>query len=209
MDHSPRKAQIVQTAGSMFSRQGYHATTVRDIARELNMQGGSLYAHIDSKEDMLWEIVERAAAQFLAAAAPIAALPLPAGARLRRLLAAHVDVVTRNLDNATVFFHEWRFLSPARRAHIGAQRDAYEALFRGVIQDGIDAGEFPGADARLGATLALSAGNWLYQWFRPDGALPAEAIAAQLADLVIAGLRCVGTERPEMPDDAPRVTAGA
>ena len=59
----------------MFSRQGYHATTVRDIARELNMQGGSLYAHIDSKEDMLWEIVERAAAQFLAAVRPLAALP--------------------------------------------------------------------------------------------------------------------------------------
>src|SRR6478672_12330911 len=134
MDSTERKEQIVQTAGSMFSRQGYHATTMRDIARELNMQGGSLYAHIDSKEDMLWEIVERAAGQFLTAVRPLAALPEPASARLRRMLRAHVDVVTRNLDNATVFFHEWRFLSPARRAHIGAQRDAYEALFRGVIQ---------------------------------------------------------------------------
>src|SRR6476469_5143928 len=200
MDHHPRKEQIVQTAGSMFSRQGYHATTVRDIARELNMQGGSLYAHIDSKEDMLWEIVERAAAQFLAAAQPIAALPLPASARLRRLLAAHVDVVTRNLDNATVFFHEWRFLSPPRRARIGAQRDAYEALFRGVIQDGIDAGEFPDADARMGALLVLSAGNWLYQWYRPDGALSADAVAAQMADLLIAGLHCVRPGADHAPD---------
>ena len=62
---------------------------------------------------------------------------------------------------------ERRRAAPTSRA----QRDAYEALFRRVIQDGIDAGEFPGADARMGAPLVLSAGNWLYQWFRPDGPL--------------------------------------
>lgn len=194
MDTTQRKEQIVQTAGAMFSRQGYHATTMRDIARELNMQGGSLYAHIESKEDMLWALVERAADHFQAAVAPLAALPLPAADRLRRMLAAHVDVVTRNLDSATVFFHEWRFLSADRRAHIAAQRDAYEALYRRVIQDGITAGEFPGADARMGSLLILSAGNWLYQWFRPDGALPAEAVADQFADMILAGLRCVKRE---------------
>ena len=81
--------------------------------------------------------------------------------------------VTRNLDNATVFFHEWRFLSPARRAQIAAQRDEYEALFRGVI-----AGRhrrrasFPAPTRVWAPLLVLSAGNWLYQWFRPDGALP-------------------------------------
>ncbi len=191
MDYSPRKEQIVQTAGSMFSRQGYHATTMRDIARELNMQGGSLYAHIASKEEMLWAIVERAAAEFQVAVAPLADLPLPAAERLQQMLTAHVGVVARNLDNATVFFHEWRFLSPARRAVIAGQRDAYEGLFRRVIQAGIDAGEFPGADARMGSLLVLSAGNWLYQWFRPDGPLPAEAIAGQMAAMLVAGLRCV------------------
>src|SRR5438309_8850916 len=101
-----RKEQIYSTARSLFSERGYHATTLRDIARELNMQGGSLYAHIESKEDMLWALVERAAEQFQAQVAPLAALPLPAADRLRRMLAAHVDVVTRNLDSATVFFHE-------------------------------------------------------------------------------------------------------
>ena len=58
-----RKEQIYSMASSLFSERGYHATTVRDIARELNMQGGSLYAHIESKEDVLWELVNRAADQ--------------------------------------------------------------------------------------------------------------------------------------------------
>src|SRR6478735_496838 len=122
MNGSPRKEQIYQTAGALFSRQGYHATTVRDIARALNMQGGSLYAHIETKEDMLWQIVERAAAEFLGAVGPLVSLPLPAGTRLRRMLAAHVGVVARNLDNATVFFDQWRFLGPERRTRIAAAR---------------------------------------------------------------------------------------
>src|SRR3954469_21009044 len=98
----------------MFSRQGYHATTMRDIARELNLQGGSLYAHIESKEDVLWEIVERAAREFLSAARPLAVGAAPPSERLRAMLRAHVEIVARNLSDATVFFHEWRFLAQPR-----------------------------------------------------------------------------------------------
>lgn len=68
-----RKEQIFSTARALFSERGYPATTVRDIARELNMQVGSLYAHINSKEDVLWQIVDGAAEQFLAAVEPVAA----------------------------------------------------------------------------------------------------------------------------------------
>src|SRR3954467_10682700 len=103
MDTSQRKEQIVQTAGAMFSRQGYHATTVRDIARELNMQGGSLYAHIDSKEDVLWEIANRAADQFLAGAEPVADSDVPAAQKLREMVRAHAAVVAENLTDATSF----------------------------------------------------------------------------------------------------------
>src|SRR3954462_6168228 len=100
-----RKEQIYSTARSMFSERGYHATTVRDIARELNMQGGSLYAHIDSKEDVLWEIVNRAADEFLEAAEPVATSTATSTAteKLRHMLRAHASVVAGNLTDATSF----------------------------------------------------------------------------------------------------------
>ena len=88
-----RKEQIYSTARSLFSERGYHATTVRDIARELNMQGGSLYAHIESKEDVLWEIVNRAAEQFLGAVEPIVASDKSPADKLRDMVRAHVQVV--------------------------------------------------------------------------------------------------------------------
>ncbi len=178
-----RKEQILATAQQMFSHQGYHGTTMRDIAQALNMQGGSLYAHITAKEDILWEIVNRAADEFLARGDALRGrAPVPPPTGCGPMLHAHVQVVARNLENATVFFHEWRFLSADRRAALTARRDAYEACFRAVIAQGIAAGEFPHADARMGARLVLSAGNWLYQWFRPDGTLSADEVADQFAD---------------------------
>lgn len=194
-----RKEQILATAQQMFSHQGYHGTTMRDIAQALNMQGGSLYAHITAKEDILWEIVNRAADEFLMAVTPGVDAPGPASDRLRAMLHAHVHVVARNLENATVFFHEWRFLGEARRTALTARRDAYEACFRQVIAQGIAAGEFPHADARMGTLLVLSAGNWLYQWFRPGGTLSADDVADQFADMIIAGLRCVGPAKHKEP----------
>ena len=80
-----RKEQIYSTARSLFRERGYPSTTVRDIAREMNIQAGSLYAHIESKEDVLWEIVNRAAEQFLAAAEPISSSDLPPADKLRSL----------------------------------------------------------------------------------------------------------------------------
>src|SRR5215211_3187650 len=97
-----RKAQIYTTARSLFRERGYPATTVRDIAREMNMQAGSLYAHIESKEDVLWEIVSGAAEQFLATAEPIVASDVAPADKLRALVRAHVQLVADNLAEATI-----------------------------------------------------------------------------------------------------------
>ena len=58
----------MRSPGELFHAQGYAATSVRDIARALDMQGASLYAHVTSKEDLLWSIVDRAATAFEAGA---------------------------------------------------------------------------------------------------------------------------------------------
>jgi AcrR family transcriptional regulator len=183
-----RREQIYSTAGALFSRRGYAATSVRDIARELDLQGGSLYAHITSKEDVLWAIVADAAARFFAAARPLADADAPAPQRLRGMIHAHIRVVTGQRERATVFLQEWKFLSPARRAETARRRDEYEGLYRATIADGIAVGAFAPTDPKLAATLVLSALNGVPGWYRPDGDLDADAIAARFADLLLNGL---------------------
>ena len=184
-----RKEQIYSTARSLFSERGYHATTVRDIAQVLNMQGGSLYAHIKSKEDVLWELVNRAADQFLAAVEPIVASDERPAEKLREMVRAHVRVVADNLADATVFLHEWKFLGEERRHAIQDRRDRYENLYRHIIDEGVKVGDFAQeADPKMSAMLVLSAVNWMPQWYNPSGPLSPEEVADRFSDLVLSGL---------------------
>lgn len=196
-----RRQQIENAASVLFRERGYAATSVRDIAQVLNLQGASLYAHVASKEDLLWSIVQRAADRFEAAVAPTAATQTPAPKHLRAMVRAHIGVVTDDLGNAVSFLDEWRFLSPERRTAVAARRRRYERRFRQVIADGIAAGDFePGTDPRLAATWMLSALNGIAVWYRPDGDLDPRAIADRYADLFLGGLTCP----PRTPDPTRR-----
>src|SRR5437867_12661736 len=100
-----RKTELLLAAGALFSRWGYHGTTVRDLAKELDVQGGSLYAHIDSKEDLLWEIVDGVAEKFLAMAAAVPAQHGPRQ-RMEALIRGHLRTIAAELHFTTVFFNE-------------------------------------------------------------------------------------------------------
>jgi TetR/AcrR family transcriptional regulator, cholesterol catabolism regulator len=195
-----RRQQIENAASGLFRERGYAATSIRDIARALDLQGGSLYAHVASKEDVLWSIVERAADRFDAAADAAAATAGDAPAdRLRAMVRAHVRVVTDDVGNAASFLHEWRFLSPVRRSAAEARRDAYEGRYRAVIADGVRLGPFAPTDPAVAARWLLSALNGVASWYRPDGALDPEAIGDQYADLFIGGLTGAPTQRRSHP----------
>src|SRR3954468_16335442 len=180
-----RRQQIDEVASALFRERGYAGTSVRDIAQALNIQGGSLYAHVASKEDVLWSIVTRAADRFHDVVGPIAASPAPPPERLREMIRAHVAIVTSTQRDAAVFLHEWRLLSPDRRRLLSARRDAYEALFRQVIAQGSAAKAFRDVDPKLTAMAILSALNGVATWYSPDGALTADEIADHHADLFL------------------------
>jgi AcrR family transcriptional regulator len=183
---TPRRRAIEEVASSLFRERGYAATSVRDIARALAIQGASLYAHMASKEDVLWAIVDRAARRFEAAAED--ALASTDGGPMDRVAAvvrAHVRVITDDVGAASVFVHEWRALGPERRAVVLARRDAYEARFRDVIADGMATGDFHATDPALAARFILNGLNGLSIWYDPDGRLSADRIADQFADFAL------------------------
>ena len=187
MEPSRRRA-IEDAASTLFRARGYAATSVRDIARALELQGPSLYAHVTSKEDVLWAIVDRTATHFETAAdlaaAGRAAADHPAET-LAALVRGHVRVITDDVGAAAVFIHEWRALSGERRALILARRDAYEGRFREVVVEGIAGGEFGLTDPAIAATAILAALNGIPAWYDPTGRLTPDRIADQFADLAL------------------------
>ncbi|HEX7949906.1 MAG TPA: TetR family transcriptional regulator [Candidatus Limnocylindrales bacterium] len=183
-----RRQAIEDAASSLFRERGYSGTSVRDIARAVDIQGASLYAHVTSKQEVLWSIVEHMASKFEAAADAVEATDPGAaasgsGAYLSALVGAHVGVITDDIERASVFVHEWRALVGDRRAEIARRRDAYELRFSSTIADGIRTGAFQAQDAAVASTYILTALNGLVTWYRPDGRLPARTIADLYADL--------------------------
>ena len=185
-----RRREIDEVASELFHANGYAATSVRDIAKALDIQAASMYAHVASKEDVLWSIVDRGAMSF-EHAAEAAGADVTSGDpvdRLAALVEAHVEVITADPERSSVFATEWRHLSETRRAGIAARRDAYEARFRDTIADGIAIGAFHPTDPAIAATFLLAALNGIAAWYRPDGRLGADRIADHYVDLALRSL---------------------
>jgi AcrR family transcriptional regulator len=182
-----RREEILKIACRLFSQKGYHGTTIRDISEACGILSGSLYAHINTKEDLLYEITDRGAEAFLASLKPIVECEAPATEKLSRAVRAHLTVIEANLEAATVFFHEWKALTGDRFRQIQAKRDQYEALWMRILEQGVQTGEFKKLDIKFARLLVLSVGNWVYQWYRPEGGLRAEEIADRFVEMILTG----------------------
>jgi AcrR family transcriptional regulator len=191
-----RRRAIEDVASDLFRANGYAGTSVRDIARAMSLQGASLYAHVTSKEDVLWAIVDRSASSFEAAADRAEAdaerrRPGDPVEAISGLIRAHVEVLTEDVGEASVFVHEWRALGPERRRAVLERRDAYEARFRRRIEDGISLGAFALVDPAIASTVLLTALNGVATWYDPAGRLAADRVADHVVEL---GLRLLGLE---------------
>ena len=122
---STRKSQLTREAARLFAEKGYHGTSIGDLAKAMGVQKGSLYAHISSKEDLLYETMRDGADAFHAA---LDGIPddVPATDKIRLALRGHLRVVAEQLDVATVFMREWRYLEGERREEILVERRRYE-----------------------------------------------------------------------------------
>ena len=183
-----QKERLYSVAARLFSEAGYRSTSMRDIAAAMGMKADSLYTHISGKEEVLWEIIGRVADEFDAAVQPALSAPGTAAERLQLALEAYVGVVSRNLEMSTVLFTEWRQLPAERQASIAARRDAVEGVFRALLQEGVDSGEFaPETPVKLTAILALSGANWLPNWYRTGGNLSPQDVADAFVALLLRG----------------------
>src|SRR5579872_1880177 len=181
---SARRNELTRAAARLFAEKGYHGTSIGDLAQALGVQKGSLYAHIESKADLLWEVASEGAAAFHAGLDTVPDEG-PILDRIGAALRAHLQVVAEQLDVATVFVREWRYLEGERRAEFVAERRRYEERFRALFREGRERGDLrTDLDDATATLLALSSVNWAYTWLKPgsDTDTLADRFTAQLLD---------------------------
>lgn len=186
-----RKQELARQAARLFARKGYHGTSIGDVAEALGVRKASLYAHIAGKQDLLHETMREGAAAFHAA---LDGLPerVPATEKIRLALRAHLGVVAEQLDVATVFVQEWRYLEGERREEVVAERRRYEERIRALFREGRELGELRSdLDDAAAALLFLSAANWAYTWLRAGA--DTDAVADRFFTLLLDGVRGYST----------------
>ena len=186
-----RRAELTRIAARLFAERGYQGTSLADLADELGVQKPSLYHHIASKEDLLWEVARAGADAFHAALDAVPA-EAPAAERIRLALRAHLAVVTGQLDVATVFVREWRHLEGERHVLFVAERRRYEERIRELFRAGVEESQLrTDLDVPTAALLFLSAANWAYTWLRPGA--DTDGLADRLYAALLDGMRGYAT----------------
>jgi TetR/AcrR family transcriptional regulator, cholesterol catabolism regulator len=188
---STRRRELTREAARLFAEKGYHGAALSEIADALGVKAPSLYAHVASKQDLLYAIMREGAEAFHRA---LDELPedVPVVERIRLALRAHLRVVADQLDLATVFVREWRHLEGERREEILRERRRYEQRFRDLFREGRERGELrTDLDDGTAALLTLSAANWAYTWLTPGR--DTDELADRFYALLVDGMRGYST----------------
>lgn len=191
------RESVIQAAGKLFALRGYHGTSMKDLGDELGLLKSSIYSHVSSKEDLLLEVVRRAEGLFNDSARQALENTSGEAARLRALIAGHLQVILDHRDEASTFLNEARALDDRYREMVTEARDGYEGTFRQVIQAGVTTGEFDDrVDPVMAGIFILSILNAVGRWYRPDGRLGLQELVDEMWTFVSSGLTCFAAGDP-------------
>jgi AcrR family transcriptional regulator len=180
--------EILEAAAQIFSQKGFHAASMQDIAQAVHLKKASLYHHVNNKQEILVAILDQALDLLIERMSEVMARPLSPDEKLRQAMKSYLQTMLEHRELASVLLLEHRSLDPELHARHVPRRDRFERLWRELIQEGLDQSIFCYVDTELAARALLGVMNWTITWYRPDGILSPEAVAAQFANLFLSGL---------------------
>jgi AcrR family transcriptional regulator len=179
--------EILAVSARLFRGKGYRATTMEDIAAELNVTKPALYYYIKTKNDLLYAICESAIERLMEGVRQIMVAPDDVQERLRKLIHWHVSMFSEHGDVITVYLAEESELPEDKRTFIRSLSREYETLYRELLEQGIKEGKFRKMDVPMVVRAISGMCNWLFAWYKPDGASTADQIAGIFHDLILEG----------------------
>jgi AcrR family transcriptional regulator len=183
------RQDILHTAARLFQQRGYDATSMNDIAATLKLSKGGLYHHFQSKDEILFNLMDHAMdITQQRVIDPVRGIADPEQ-RLRMLIRLHIDVVLSVRDREiTVMLHENHPLPPPLRKRINSRKKDYVHFMENLIAEVQRARQSKGIVSPRAAVFALLGMiNWIYQWHKPEGTLQPEQLAAQYTAIFFSG----------------------
>lgn len=184
-----RQREVLDAAAQLFHDSGYSSTTVQDVADALGILKGSLYYYIDTKEDLLFQLLDQVHDEVDQMLEEVKAIPdLAPLIRLETYIRRQVEYNLKNMVRVTVYYHDVDRLSNERRQQILQRDKAHNHFVRSLIRQAQSDGQ---ADASLDANVLCNCVYatiiWTYRWYR-KGQFNPEVVSAQCAAYAIGGI---------------------
>ena len=180
--------EILLAAAQIFQEKGYHAASMKDIAEAVELQKGSLYHHVESKQEILLALLDEALERIVDILQDIKNQDLTPDQKLRQAMRSYLSFMAENRSISSVLVLEHRSLEPdLKKQHI-PKRDHVEKIWLDILNEGISEGYFSTEQPGLIIKGLLGVLNWTITWYREDGTLTPIEIADHFSDLFLQGL---------------------
>ena len=182
--HKNKRQQILDVAARLFREKGYKTTSMRDIAKNLNVEAATLYSHIKSKDDILEELVFFIAEKFESGMKDIDESSYSPYQKVKELIALQIRITVEN--PYAIFLQTqalWHLKDP-KRSEYQFIRDKYAQDFLRIIKAGIKQGEIKKVNPEIMLNTILSASRWLYTWYNEDKEISPVELKIQILELL-------------------------
>ena len=189
-----KREAVLRMAVQLFLEQGYHRTTLNDVAERLNITKPALYNYFRGKDEILfecWAIGNERVDDCITGIASGGGTGL---AKLRKLIVSYAEVMTTDYGKSLVRF-DVRDLTEHNRRIVNIAKRKIDRAFRDYIAEGIADGTIKPCDPKLSAFAIAGSLNWIGHWFHPGGPMTAEAIAEEFAIRLTAGIATAPTRK--------------
>ena len=181
-----RADEIVDIAARLFYERGYQSVSTRSLAQAAGIQGGSLYHHFTSKEEILYRIVQYGSGEFFAGLLPHLEAPETSYRdRLDRFVRAYITDAQQRRYAIAVLFRDMAHLSPDHFVELQAVRRNFQQRVQRFLAEGAAAGEFAVPDAKLAGIAILDLLKGVDAWMREPGRLGRRQVADTYAVLIL------------------------
>src|SRR5213594_1331693 len=181
--------RVFEIAAEVFHRKGYDNTSMSDIASAAGLTKAGLYHHIDSKESLLYTVLDYGLdlTEFYVVK-PLQEIADPLE-RLKKMIDLHLHLVLeeRNLE-VTGLLHECKTLSAADRARVNRRKKEYVRMTTKLIADVAKQYNIKDLNPKLAAFALLGMLNWTYQWYKPTGSSSREEIVQNFQHIFLQGI---------------------
>ena len=178
---------VVRAAARAFNLNGFHNTSLDDIARTLGVTKPTIYYYVENKEQLLFECFLAGLGPIRQGIAAVESSAAPGRERLNEVVRHYARAIASQFGWCMVRAED-QDLGPELRARIQSLKAEIDRGMRRLLAAGIEDGSIEPCDPKMTAFAMAGALNWIAHWYRENDPMTPEELAEAFVEVFARGL---------------------